>query len=132
MIVLDSSAGVAMLEEEPEAARFMAALIKAERRCICAANVLEAAVVLLRRRGEVGAEAVLDFVAASRTEVLPFDSSMILHAVEAYRRYGKGSGSPARLNFGDCIAYALAKSLGAPLLFKGEDFPATDVQICVA
>lgn len=132
MIVLDSSAVVAMLEDEPEAERFMAAVIGSERRCICAANVLEAAVVLLRRRGEGGAEAVLDFVAASRTEVLPFDARMILHAVEAYKRYGKGSGSPARLNFGDCIAYSLAKTLDAPLLFKGEDFPATDVQICDA
>lgn len=132
MIVLDSSAIVAILEDEPEAGRLLTALVGAERRCICAPNVLEAAVVLLRRRGEVGSAAVLEFIVVSRTEVLPFDAAMIPHAVEAYRRYGKGSRSPARLNFGDCIAYALARSLDAPLLFKGDDFPATDVQICVA
>jgi ribonuclease VapC len=63
-------------------------------------------------------------------EVVPFAEPQIMAALEAYSRFGKGIDPKARLNLGDCVAYALARSMKAPLLFKGQDFSATDIEVC--
>lgn len=125
-MIVDTSAVVAVLQEEPEAPRFARALAAAPKPRISAANWFGAAIVMdskgnavahLRfdqffRRFGIGVEAVTPELAAA--------------ARLAYRAYGRGN-HPARLNFGDCFAYALAKDRGEPLLFKGEDFARTDV-----
>jgi ribonuclease VapC len=93
-----------------------------------AVTVYETGIVLGRRRGwEIVAElnALVDLLGI---EIVPFSAAQIMAALDAYSRYGKGIDPKARLNLGDCAAYALAKSMNAPLLFKGEDFAATDVQ----
>jgi ribonuclease VapC len=128
MIVVDSSALVAILEEEPEAEHFLSILQEAGRRVASAVTVYETGIVLGRRRGwEIVAElnALVDLLGI---EIVPFSAAQIMAALDAYSRYGKGVDPKARLNLGDCAAYALAKSMNAPLLFKGEDFAATDVQ----
>jgi ribonuclease VapC len=127
MIVVDSSALVAILEEEPEAEHFLSILQETSRRVASAVTVYETGIVLGRRRGwEIVAElnALLDLLGI---EIVPFAAAQIVAALDAYSRYGKGADPKARLNLGDCAAYALAKSMNAPLLFKGEDFAATDV-----
>ena len=88
-----------------------------------AASRLEADVVVHRRQ----VAGLLELLSALAVEVIPFDSEMATIASQAYRRYGKGSGSPARLNLGDTYSYALAAVTGEPLLFVGEDFTHTDV-----
>lgn len=128
MIVVDSSALVAILEEEPEAEHFLSILQEAGRRVASAVTVYETGIVLGRRRGwEIVAElnALVDLLGI---EIVPFSAAQIMAALDAYSRYGKGVDPKARLNLGDCVAYALAKSMSAPLLFKGEDFASTDVQ----
>lgn len=128
MIVVDSSAIVAILQEEPEAQRFLE-LIKAEQCFVSAATVFEAAIVMNFRRGAGGVSLLMDLLEASGAEIRPFTSEMIGDAVVAYQRYGKGTTARAKLNFGDCISYVLAKSLDAPLLFKGNDFAETHVKV---
>jgi ribonuclease VapC len=130
VIVLDSSAMIAILQKEPDAERYYA-LIQATDACVVSAvTVFEAAIVMLRRRGPEGVKGLLEFLAELQTDIRPFTEPMISTAVQAYQQFGKGRGSRAQLNFGDCISYALAKSLGVPLLFKGDDFSATDVVAC--
>jgi ribonuclease VapC len=128
MIVVDSSALVAILEEEPEAEHFLSILQETSRRVASAVTVYETGIVLGGRRGwDMVAElnALLDQLGI---EIVPFGAAQIVAALDAYSRYGKGIDPKARLNLGDCAAYALAKSMNAPLLFKGEDFAATDIQ----
>jgi ribonuclease VapC len=127
MIVVDSSALVAILEEEPEAEHFISILQDVGRRVASAVTVYETGIVLGGRRGwEIVAEldALLDQLGI---EIVPFTEPQIAAALDAYSRYDKGVDPKARLNLDDCAAYALAKSMNAPLLFKGEDFKATDV-----
>lgn len=126
-MVIDSSAVMAVLRREPEAAVFATAVAQADIRLISAATVLELGMVA-ESRGRAGARELDDFLDRSRFEIVPFDSEQATLAREAFRRFGKGR-HPARLNFGDCIAYALSKASGEPLLFKGEDFTKTDVEI---
>lgn len=80
------------------------------------------------RHGEDGLKGLFDFFAAAEIEVAVFDESQMQAAIEAYGRYGKGLNPSARLNLGDCATYALARSLNTALLFKGNDFRATDIQ----
>lgn len=124
-MIVDTSALIAILQQEPEAARFSRAL--AQDACeISAANWLEASTIMFVRKGWEGTRD-LDLVIAKYhiaiTEVTPDHAET---ARRAFMKYGKGV-HPARLNFGDCFAYALAKDTGEPLLFKGEDFSRTDV-----
>ena len=84
--------------------------------------------MLARQAGSTDDGAIQEFLASGSVQVIPFDAVQSAIAREAYRRFGQGSGHPARLNFGDCFAYALAKALDAPLLFKGDDFGHTDVR----
>lgn len=125
-MTLDTSAVLAILQDEPERAEFVALIEQAPRRLISAASVLEAAMVLEGRRGDdAGADLDL-FLRRGGVEVVPFDEEQLSWARRAFRVYGKGRHA-AGLNFGDCAAYALAQCSGEPLLFKGADFSATDV-----
>jgi len=92
-----------------------------------AATWLEAAVVIDGRRDPVASASVEQLVAALEIKISPFTAEQAKLAREAYRVFGKGSGHPARLNFGDCFSYALASELQRPLLFKGTDFRLTDL-----
>jgi ribonuclease VapC len=130
-MVLDSSAVLAVLFDEPERRAFTLSIERDPRRLMSAANVLESALVAEARRGEpAGRE--LDLL-LHRADVLlvPVDADQVEFARSAWRRFGKGR-HPAGLNFGDCFAYALASASGEPLLFKGEDFARTDIAAVVA
>ena len=124
MIVVDTSAFVAILAEEPEATT-SSELLSMARRCVMSAGAyLECAIVAA---GRFGGGVDLDRWLERRSiEVLPVDHALARRAADAFARYGRGR-HPAALNVGDGFADALAASLGAPLLFKGEDFARTDV-----
>jgi ribonuclease VapC len=127
MIVVDASVLVALVKNEPDAIDLAARLLRSERRLISAANWLEAAMVC-EGKTDAGQSTGFDtLVETLGIEVVPFTPAHAILAREAFKRYGKGRGTGAKLNFGDCFAYALAKSLGAPLLFKGDDFVQTDL-----
>ncbi len=125
-MVVDTSALIAILLLEPEAERFTRAIADARPRLISAANLLEAAIVIEGRLGPKAGGDLDDFVADVGREVEPVTSDEVRVARQAYRTYGRGN-HPAGLNFGDCFAYALAKTAGLPLLFKGNDFTRTDI-----
>lgn len=127
-MIVDSSALIAIFREEPDAERFKIGIATAEVRRISAANYLEAAIVVDRLRDPVASGKFDDFLARTQIQLAPVTEVQARIAREAYRNFGRGSGHPARLNFGDCFAYALAKELGEPLLFKGGDFAKTDVE----
>lgn len=126
-MVVDTSALLAILFQEPEGERVARALVAADRRLISAATWLETGIVVLARYGDDGARD-LDLLAAKlRFEVAPVAEQQAEIARRAYRQFGRGRGHPAGLNYGDCFAYALAKATGQPLLFKGNDFAHTDL-----
>ena len=131
MIVIDSSAIIAILKNETEAAPFTEAVGRAERCFLSAVNYLEVCLVLLGR-GPKAALAYLDpWIERAGIEVVAFDAPLATVAREASLRFGRGR-HPAGLNLGDCAAYALAKSRDLPLLFKGADFPKTDIVPAIA
>jgi ribonuclease VapC len=130
MIVVDSSALVAILEEESEAEVFLRLVRESPRRLVSAVTVYETGIVIALRRGPEGVVDVFALIDELGLEIVPFAEPQISAALAAYRRYGKGINSKAQLNLGDCVAYALAMSTNAPLLFKGSDFPQTDVARC--
>lgn len=121
-MIVDSSALVAILKQEPDAERFARALAADPAPAMASPTVLEASLVAGPQTPELD-----ELLQAAGVTVVPFDLTHVELAREAHRRYGKASGSPARLNFGDCISYALAKASGEPLLFKGGDFSHTDI-----
>jgi ribonuclease VapC len=123
---------VAILTGEPERGRFIDAIVASARPLMSAFNHFETRTVLLRRSGEGPLRELQEFLDASQVEVRTFDLAQASGALDAYRRFGRGSGHKARLNLGDCAAYALARSLDLPLLFKGEDFTRTDVRLALA
>lgn len=125
-MVIDTSALVAILTDEPERRRFNEVLEAAPVRLISAATLLEAALVLESRKGEHGGRELDLFLHRARFEIVPVDEDQVELARGAYRKYGKGR-HPAALNFGDCFSYALAKQRREPLLYKGQDFARTDV-----
>ena len=125
-MIVDSSALIAVLRSEPEADRFAELMLSGPAR-ISAANWLEAAMVAHGQLGAAG-DVLLDrLVAESGVDIEPVSVEQARRARLAFTRYGRGSGSPARLNLGDCLAYALSSVTGEPLLFKGDDFTHTDV-----
>lgn len=126
-MILDSSVLIAILRGEPEAATFAATIQRVAERRISAVNYVEAAVVSDKSSDPIARHRFDELVQEIGLTVEVVTSQQARIAREAYRDFGKGSGHPARLNFGDCFAYALAKDLGEPLLFKGEDFSRTDV-----
>lgn len=131
MIIIDTSALVAILNREPERTAFFQAIIAADRCLVSAVTYQEAGHVLFARHGVNGLYDLEDFLALIKAEIIPHDMHLAALALEAFRRYGKGIDPKARLNFCDCAVYALAKAMQAPLLFKGDDFTATDVQACL-
>jgi ribonuclease VapC len=129
MIVVDSSAIVALLEKEPDATKYAEAIHQADRLLISAVSVHETGIVLRVRRGQAAVERMWRFLQDDNDfEIIPFDALQARQALAAFDRYGKGIHSKARLNLADCAAYALAATMNAPLLFKGGDFAATDIQ----
>lgn len=128
MMVLDTSALVAILGDEPERRVFNELIEAATATSISAANLLEARMVLFARSGDNAVSSLDAFVLKSGMTVMEVSPRMADIAFDAYRRFGKGTGHAAALNYGDCFSYALAKHLGAPLLFKGDDFSRTDVR----
>jgi ribonuclease VapC len=127
-MVIDTSALVAVLLAEPAAERLVAALDASPKRCVSAATVLEASLVLLGRYGEAG-DAHLDrLLREIGAEVVAVDGEQAAAARDGSARYGRGR-HPAALNYGDCFSYALAITRGEPLLCTGHDFAHTDVEI---
>ena len=128
MIVVDSSALIAILFDEPERQSFRDIIISGERCVASAVNVHETASVLRVRSGAAAVERLWQFIDDTGMEIIPFDEAQVRAAAVAFGRYDKGIDSKARLNLADCVADALAKTLNAPLLFKGNDFAQTDLQ----
>lgn len=127
MIAVDSSAIVGIVLHESEA-RTLATAMTAQP-CIIGANVVfESHMVLRRRQGEEAIALMRDLVFRDGVEVVPFDARLAELAGVAWDRYGKGGGHRANLNFGDCMSYAVAKFYDLPLLYKGDDFAATDIR----
>jgi ribonuclease VapC len=126
LMVLDTSAVLAILVDEPESASIRRAIEDDPTRLFSAASLLEASIVIETRFGEAGGRELDLLLYRADVQIVPVDRDQVEIAREAYRRYGK-SRNPAGLNFGDCFAYALSRSSGEPLCFKGDDFPKTDV-----
>ena len=124
--MIDSSALIAILQDEPERAAFVRKLGADRVRLLSAANWLEAAIIVDDRLGETGARDLKLFVLEAAIEIVSVTAAQAELARVAYRRFGRGN-HPARLNYGDCFAYALARETGEPLLFKGDDFSRTDI-----
>lgn len=125
-MVIDTSAIMAILFDEPERANFTR-LIEADATCLVSAvGRVEAAFVVEGRKREAGRQRLDRFFRLSGAEIAGVTPEQAELAVEAFRRFGKGR-HPAALNIGDCFAYALAKATGEPLLFKGGDFARTDI-----
>ena len=126
-MVIDSSAVLAILQNEPERRAFNEAIAAAETRLLSAASLVELSIVLEARFGP-DAQGDLDlFLSTAQIEIVALDRDQAELARGAFSRYGKGRHR-AGLNFGDCFAYALAQWAGDPLLFKGDDFSHTDLQ----
>jgi len=125
-MVIDSSAVLAILLEEPETADFLAAIEADGTRLMSAASVAEAGIVLEQRLGYEAGRDLDDLIREAGIEIVPVDAEQSHLARRAFRLYGRGN-HPAGLNFGDCFAYALAEARGQPLLFKGDDFSKTDI-----
>ncbi|WP_332686066.1 type II toxin-antitoxin system VapC family toxin [Bosea sp. (in: a-proteobacteria)] len=130
-IVVDSSAIIAILLKEPERARFIAALDDSADSCCSVVTFVEAFMVAMSRVPGFSLERYIALIGGFGIRRIPVDEEQSVISSEAFLRFGKGR-HPARLNLGDCFSYALARSLNAPLLYKGEDFSHTDIASAVA
>jgi ribonuclease VapC len=129
IVVIDSSVLVALFKGEADTTSLVERTHAYKRRVMSAATWLESGMVCTAA-ARAGSEARFERIVASLgIETLPFTSEQARLALDAFRRFGKGRGAKASLNFGDCFVYALAKDLGAPLLFKGSDFAQTDIAV---
>lgn len=126
-MILDTSALVAILRDEPDAAMYARAVAQSSIRRLSAANFVEAAAVMDGSRDPIVSRRFDELLREAEVQIEPVTETQARLAREAYRDFGRGSGHAAKLNFGDCFAYALAIDRGEPLLFKGEDFTHTDV-----
>ena len=126
MIVVDSSALVAILLQEPAADMLLARAARAAGRLISAGTAVEVGMVVMARLGAAGVAELDALMAQLGIELVPVDASQVAIARDGFSRFGKGR-HPAALNFGDLFAYALAKSRDLPLLYVGQDFARTDV-----
>jgi len=127
-MIIDSSAIIAILCGEPEAKFFIEKIVSDPVRLISAANALEAAMVLTCRKGDAGKKNFDEILNTAKIKIVSVDDKQYKNAYDAWRKYGKGR-HPAKLNFGDCFAYALAQDTQQPLLFKGNDFNKTDLKV---
>lgn len=130
-MVIDSSALLAILLDEPERRAFNEAIEQAAVRRLSVANLLETSIVIETRFGAEGLRDLDHFLAIAGIERVAVDLHQVELARRAFSQYGKGR-HPAGLNFGDCFAYALAKNLAEPILFKGRDFSQTDLEAVLA
>jgi len=130
-VVVDSSAIVCIFKKEPEVAAMLAALDASERRVCSAVTFVETFIVTANFRPGLDVARFSAMVADLEIDIVDADAVQAHLAAEAFLRFGKGR-HPAKLNFGDCLSYALAKALNAPLLFKGDDFPSTDIVSALA
>lgn len=126
-MIIDTSAIIAILRDEPEVPSHARAIADATIRRVSAVSFVESAVVIDASRDPIATRRFDDFIQEARISIEPVTEIQAQIARDAYRDFGKGSGHPAKLNLGDCFAYALAKQSGEPLLFKGNDFAHTDV-----
>jgi ribonuclease VapC len=129
-VIIDTSAIIAILTDEPERRSFNGAVEKADVCLLSTAGFVEVSLVMENSRGYEGLRDFDLWMAAAGIELAPVDADQAHIARQAFRQYGKGR-HPAGLNFGDCFSYALAKATGFPLLFKGEDFKRTDIQAAI-
>lgn len=125
-MVIDTSALLAILQDEPERRSFIEKIEAADARLLSAASLVETSIVIEARHGAEGVKLLDLFLDRAGVEIAPVDDEQAREARLAFSRYGKGRHA-AGLNFGDCFAYALATTSGEPLLFKGLDFAATDI-----
>ena len=126
MIVVDTSALIAILDKEPDANLYAEAIAEADPPLISTATLVELNIVMLNRHGIKAAHIVDRLIQEGGFQVESFTIQHAELARDAYARYGKGQ-QPAGPNYGDCFSYALAKAIGVPLLFKGQDFSKTDI-----
>ena len=132
MIVVDSSAVIAIFRQEDDAEHYARSIAADDEPVMSAANLVEISIVLrgLKKIAPDKAERWLDdFVAAAGIRIEPVTPDQAQRARSAHSQFGKGTGHAAALNYGDCFAYALAKAMDAPLLCKGNDFPLTEIGI---
>ena len=127
-MIVDTSALVAILRAEQDAERFAMAIEAADVVRLSAASYVELGAVVDQARDAVASRRLDELLEVARVVIEPLTAVQARVAREAYRDFGRGSGHPAGLNLGDCFSYALAKSVGEPLLFKGSDFTHTDVR----
>jgi ribonuclease VapC len=123
-VIVDTSALIAILRDEPDAEELLHRLLTDHAPRISAGTLLEARIVAER---DGGAEELAELLSLADVEVVPVDERLVDVGKEGFRRFGKGRHA-AGLNYGDCFAYALARALDEPLLFKGDDFSRTDVR----
>ncbi|MEN8375745.1 MAG: type II toxin-antitoxin system VapC family toxin [Gemmatimonadota bacterium] len=128
-MVLDSSALVALLLGEADSRRLAQAIASAPIRLVGAPTLVETSAVLLARKGPEADVALDAWLMRLDVEVVPLTEEGARHARRAYARFGKGVGDPGVLNYGDCLSYGVAMAMRQPLLFKGDDFSRTDVEV---
>jgi len=127
-MILDTSAVIAILRLEAEASEFAKIIERAAQRRISAVSYVEAGAVIDGSKDPVASRRFDELIEEAQITIEPVTEAQARIARQAYRDFGKMSGHPAKLNFGDCFSYALAKTKGEPLLFKGQDFSRTDVK----
>jgi ribonuclease VapC len=130
-MIIDTSALIAILRNEPEAEMCAKAVASAASRRVSAVSYVEAAIVIDGSKSPVASRRFDDLFREAKLVIEPVTGEQARIARDAYRDFGKGSKHRAGLNFGDCFAYALAKTTGEPLLFKGEDFRHTDLSSAI-
>jgi ribonuclease VapC len=130
-LAVDTSALTAILLGESDAPALLSALHAAPRIGLCAPNRTELLLVMQTRLGDTGVDRAKELLVLEQVQTVPLDEALADAAADAYRRFGKGR-HPAGLNFGDCFSYALASAYDEPLLFKGNDFPLTDLRSAIA
>jgi ribonuclease VapC len=127
-MILDTSALIAILRFEAEAPEFARLIERAKQSRLSAVSYMETGAVIDGSKDPIASRRFDELIEEAQIEIEPVTEAQALIARQAYRDFGKTSGHPAKLNFGDCFSYALAKSKGEPLLFKGQDFSRTDVK----
>jgi ribonuclease VapC len=130
-VIIDSSAVIAILKRQPDAERYLTAIENAGELKMSIANYVESAILVDSDRNPANSRRLDDLLKMAEVQLVPVSVEQGRAARAAYRDFGRGSGHPAKFNFGDCFAYALAKETGEPLLFKGNDFRHTDVEAAV-
>ena len=126
-MIIDTSAIIAILRAEPQALACASAIARFSSRRMSAANFVEVAMVIDGSRDPIATRRFDELIREARIVIEPVTEAQARTAREAYRDFGRGSGHPAMLNFGDCFAYALAKEKDEPLLYLGDDFARTDI-----